>query len=90
MVVIAAVVVVLIVSLGGSKKSGLSGAFKCTVPGQSGTGTITFNSGNKYTLSSGGTGGSYTRSGNTITFTSGDLKEQHGELQRQQHRADQG
>jgi hypothetical protein len=77
-VVIAAVVVVLVLTLGGSKKKGLAGSFKCTAPGASGTGTINFTGGNKFTLSNGGTGGTYTKDGNTVTFHGGDLNNDKG------------
>ncbi len=70
-VVIAAVVVVLVLTLG-SKKSSLNGAYKCTIPGQVGTGTITL-SGSKYTLSDQGKPGTFTRSGDTLTFSGGSL-----------------
>jgi hypothetical protein len=75
--VIAAVVVVLILTLGGGKKSGLNGAYKCTIPGQSGSGTITL-SGSKYTLSDKGKPGTFTRSGDTLTFSGGSLDKDKG------------
>jgi hypothetical protein len=71
--IIVAVVVVLIVALGGSSKKTVKGAFSCSAPGTAGTGVITFNSGGKYTLNNGGTGGSFTSKGSTVSFQGGDL-----------------
>jgi hypothetical protein len=71
-------VVVLVLTLGGSKKSGLNGAYTCRVPNQSGTITLTLKSGNKYTLNRGGTGGTFTRSGDAVRFHGGDLNNETG------------
>ncbi len=71
--VIAAVVVVLVLTLGGSSTKTVKGAFTCTAPGATGTGVITFNTGGKYTLNNGGTGGSYTTKGSSVTFQGGTL-----------------
>jgi hypothetical protein len=77
---IAAVVVVLIVVLGDSSKKDPTGAFKCTAPGTTATITVTFATGQTYSLTDGGTGGKYTRKGNALTFTSGGIKDAHGQL----------
>lgn len=76
--VVVAVVVVLVIALGGSKKKALAGTYKCTAPKQSGSASVTFNAGNKYALDQGGTGGSYTKSGSTVTFNGGSLNGIHG------------
>ncbi len=78
-VVIVAVVLVLVFALGGdSKSSSLSGAFKCSVPGSSDTGTITFNSGGKYSLSDNGKSGNFTKDGDKVTFSGGSLDKAAG------------
>ncbi len=71
--VIAAVVIILVFTLGGGGNKGPSGAFKCTTPNVSGSGTITFTSSTDYTLSDGGKGGKYSYSDNKLLFTSGSL-----------------
>ncbi len=71
--VIAAVVIILVFTLGGGGNKGPSGAFKCTTPNVSGSGTITFTSSTDYTLSDGGKGGKYSFSDNKLLFTSGSL-----------------
>jgi hypothetical protein len=73
LLVVAVVAVVLILTLGKSSDSGPKGAFKCSVPGSADTGTITFNAGKKYALSDQGKPGSYTKSGDKLTFTGGSL-----------------
>lgn len=78
--VIAAVVVILILTLGGSSKKDPTGAFKCSAPGTTQTVTLTFQSGHTYSLSQGGTGGAYTRKGDVLTFTSGDVKPGKGTI----------
>ncbi len=71
LVVVAAVVVVLILVLGGNDKKKLAGAYACSAAGQ--TGTLTVSSGNQYSLSDGGQGGTLTRDGDKVTFNGGSL-----------------
>ena len=71
--VVAAVAVALVFVLGGgSKKKNLAGVFTCTVAGQSETGKVGFTGSDGYTVS-GGSAGTYTRSGDALTFTSGSF-----------------
>lgn len=76
--VIAAVALGLVFGLGGNSKKGPVGAFTCTAVGETDTGKITFPGNDAYTLSGGGTAGKYTRSGDTLTFTSGSLEKATG------------
>jgi hypothetical protein len=74
--VIAAVVVTLVLTLGGNNETSSAkpaGDYKCTVAGQSGSGTITFNDGGGYQLSDGGKSGKWHIDGKNITFTDGSL-----------------
>jgi hypothetical protein len=70
-VIIIAVVLILIFTLGGSHS--LAGKYTCTAKNQSGSAAITFNSGNTYALSDQGQGGTFTKSGSTVKFNGGSL-----------------
>jgi hypothetical protein len=74
-VIVIAVVLILVFTVGSSdKKTSVNGAFSCTSPGASGSGTITFTGGNVYALSGGADGGAYSIKGDKLTFQSGTLK----------------
>ncbi len=75
-VVIAAVVVALVLTLGGDDKPAQVGAYTCSVAGFDDKETLTLAK-NSYTITN-GKGGDYAFASDKLTFSSGDLKDATG------------